>query len=143
MKEKDYEEALVYIDRVDPDLLVLAWPCGPWSPLQILNQKIPFQTAKLMQKREENKMLLRFVRDANLIQRKRRDVLLVENPRLSLAWKAPLEAFNGTFMAICDMCMFGLRIPDGPHLRKGTRLQRLPRGVRSFATRIINTRRSW
>ena len=125
MKEKDYEEALAYIDRVDPDLLVLAWPCGPWSPLQTLGQKTPFQRAKLVQKREENRMLLRFVRDASLAQRKRGGAILGENPKPSLAWKEPLieEAFSGTSMAISDMCMFGLRVPDGPHLRKRTRLQ--------------------
>ena len=26
-------EAHQYIDRVDPDFIMLAWPCGPWSPL--------------------------------------------------------------------------------------------------------------
>ena len=84
-----------------------------------------FQRAKLVQKREENRVLLRFVRDASLAQRKRGGALLGENPRPSLAWKEPLieEAFSGTSMAVCDMCMFGLRVPDGPHLRKRTRLQ--------------------
>ena len=34
MKDADYKEALDYIDRVSPDLLVIAWPCTKWSRLQ-------------------------------------------------------------------------------------------------------------
>ena len=33
--------AMAYIEAAAPDLIVLAWPCGPWSPLQALNQKTP------------------------------------------------------------------------------------------------------
>ena len=32
-------EAHDYIDKVDPDFVMLAWPCGPWSLLQNLNSK--------------------------------------------------------------------------------------------------------
>ena len=32
-------EAHQYIDRVDPDFIMLAWPCGPWSPLQKIESK--------------------------------------------------------------------------------------------------------
>ena len=125
MKSNDYAEALDYIDRVDPDLLVLAWPCGPWSPLQSLGNKTPLQRAQLQVKREENRTLLRFVRDATLAQRKRGGAVLGENPKPSLAWKEPLieEAFAGTGDSICDMCTFGLRLPQGPFLKKRTRLR--------------------
>ena len=124
MKSNDYEQALEYIDRVAPDLLVLAWPCGPWSPLQTLGRKTPLQREQLAQKREENRTLLRFVRDAALQQRQRGGALLGENPKPSLAWQEPLiqEAFQDTPSTVCDMCQFGLRLPDGPFLRKRTRL---------------------
>ena len=94
MKETNYAEALRYIA---PDLLALAWPCGPWSPLPTLGRKTPLQRAQLAQKREENPVLLRFVRDASLQQRQRGGALLGENPKPPLAWKEPLieEAFAG------------------------------------------------
>ena len=37
MKDSDYKAALDYIDRVSPDLLVVAWPCTKWSRLQTLD----------------------------------------------------------------------------------------------------------
>ena len=114
---EDYKSALEYIDRVEPDLLVLAWPCGPWSQLQGLGHKTPYQRQKLEEKRMENRTLLRFVRDAALRQRRRGGALLGENPYASLAWKEPLveEAFDGMSSCACDMCRFGLRLPkQGP-----------------------------
>lgn len=38
-KPEVQEKAMEYIRREEPDLIVLAWPCGPWSPLQELNKK--------------------------------------------------------------------------------------------------------
>lgn len=66
--------------------------------------KTPLQRVKLAQKREENRTLLRFVRDASLAQRRRGGALLGENPKPSLAWKEPLieEAFNGMPFTICE-----------------------------------------
>ena len=42
-----------YIEAAAPDLIVLAWPCGPWSPLQALNQKTPMQRRALQMKRRQ------------------------------------------------------------------------------------------
>ena len=108
MKPQDYDAALAYIDRVDPDLLVLAWPCGPWSPLQSLGMKTPLQRVKLQEKQEDNRMLLRFVRDATMAQRKRGGAILDENPNhhlhgKNLSSKKPLVA-PGTQHVICA-CM--------------------------------------
>ena len=47
------------------------WTHGPWSPLQTLGRKTPLQRVQLEHKREENRTLLRFVRDASLRQRSR------------------------------------------------------------------------
>ena len=102
------------------------WTHGPWSPLQTLGRKTPLQRVQLEHKREENRTLLRFVRDASLRQRSRGGALLGENPKPSLAWQEPLiqEAFDGMPTTTCDMCQYGLRLPEaGAFLRKRTRLQ--------------------
>ena len=124
LDEKDYNQALEYIHKVDPDLLVIAWPCTVWSPLQSFGKKTPMQRAVLAERRQEQRALLRFVRDAAHDQRKRGDALLGENPHPSLAWKEPLieEAFEGQATTRCDMCQYGLKIPTG-HIRKRTRLR--------------------
>ena len=46
LQEKDRQEALEYIDREDPDLLVLAWPCTVWSMLQTLGKKTEEQVER-------------------------------------------------------------------------------------------------
>ena len=124
LDEKDYNQALEYIHKVDPDLLVIAWPCTVWSPLQSFGKKTPMQRAVLAERRQEQRALLRFVRDAAHDQRKRGGALLGENPHPSLAWKEPLieEAFEGQATTRCDMCQYGLKIPTG-HIRKRTRLR--------------------
>ena len=139
MKSNDYAEALDYIDRVDPDLLVLAWPCGPWSPLQSLGNKTPLQRAQLQVKREENRTLLRFVRDATLAQRKRGGAVLGENPKPSLAWKEPLieEAFAGTGDSICDMRTFGLRLLEERGRSARRKSQTIPGVERTIDRRSI------
>eukprot|EP00435_Cladocopium_sp_Y103_P070035 s255_g34.t1 len=124
LKDKDYHEALQYIKQVDPDLLVIAWPCTVWSPLQSFGKKTPWQRMNLVERRKEQRKLLRFVRDAAIDQRERGGALMGENPDPSLAWKEPLieEAFEGQGVTKCDMCQFGLKIPAGP-IRKRTRLR--------------------
>ena len=124
MKDSDYKMALEYIDRVSPDLLVIAWPCTKWSRLQTMGRKSVLQLARLVTERKKQRKLLRFTRDAALRQRKRRGRVLGENPATSLAWKEPLivEAFDGLAHEVTDMCCYGLRIPGKGALRKRTRL---------------------
>ena len=37
----DRQDALRYLDQLFPDLLIIAWPCGVWSPLQVFGPKTP------------------------------------------------------------------------------------------------------
>ena len=124
MKDSDYKMALEYIDRVSPDLLVIAWPCTKWSRLQTMGRKSVLQLARLVTERKKQRKLLRFTRDAALRQRRRRGRVLGENPATSLAWKEPLivEAFDGLAHEVTDMCGYGLKIPGKGALRKRTRL---------------------
>ena len=125
LNNHDYNQALDYIDRVNPDLVVLAWPCTVWSQLQAINATTPWRRFKLAQRRKEQRKILRFVRDASRRQRRRGGAVLGENPHQSMAWKEPMiiEAFDGMESGITDMCQFGLRVPGGNLLRKRTALK--------------------
>ena len=129
LKSEDRKAALSYLEQLDPDVMVIAWPCTVWSPLQAFGNKSPWQLKKLEERREEQREILGFVRDASHDQRRRGGLLIGENPKPSLAWKEPLiiEAFDGMGSTITDMCQFGLRLPSaGPFLRKRTRLEGTP-----------------
>ena len=45
------EQAMQYIKETEPDFIVLAWPCGPWSQIQNINQRTDLQRRALRQKR--------------------------------------------------------------------------------------------
>ena len=45
------DRAMDYLREVDPDLLVVAWPCSPWSVMQNANQRTPTQKRALAWKR--------------------------------------------------------------------------------------------
>ena len=125
LNHHDYNQALDYIDRVNPDLLVLAWPCTVWSQLQAINATTPWRRSRLAQRRKEQRRILRFVRDACQRQRRRGGAVLGENPHRSRAWTEPMivEAFDGMDSGVPDMCQFKLRIPGGRLLRKRTLLK--------------------
>lgn len=119
------EEALLYLDRVQPDLRVVAWPCTVWSILQGINYPTAQDQEVLGQRRQQERPLLGFVREAVRRQRKRGGAVLGENPLTSRAWKeqAIQEAFEGLPHRRTDMCQFGLRRPDiGGFLKKPTLL---------------------
>ena len=133
LKSQDREDALNYLDQLDPDLMVIAWPCTVWSPLQAFGS---WQREKLEERREEQREALGFVRDASHDQRRRGGLLMGENPKPSLAWKEPLivEAFDGMGSVTTDMCQYGLRLPQrGPYLRKRRRLMGAPELVLPLA----------
>ena len=130
----DREAAIQYLRKADPDLLVVAWPCGPWSVLQGLGNKTPQQLHQLGLKRQKARILLRFVKQAVMEQRARGGAVLGENPVGSIAWQEPTiqEALEGLPEVITDMCQYGLKKPKEDHeaeeeyLRKRTRLRGNP-----------------
>ena len=108
------QRAFDYLKKVEPDLLVVAWPCGPWSVMQQVNQRTPQQVASLRQKRlESRRCFLSFVRQIVLWQRNRGGAVVGENPFQSLAWKQAevLDAFAGCAEAVLDQCQYGLKHP--------------------------------
>lgn len=90
------EMAKERVMKEEPFCLVLAFPCGPFSPLQYLIQ----------------------------LDSGRHCVL--ENPRPSLAWQQPeMRKFieeNDIFGAVFDQCRFGLRGASGKLHRKATQV---------------------
>ena len=117
-------EAHQYIDRVDPDFIMLAWPCGPWSPLQRLNQKTWTQREALKHKQNTSKKLLKFSAQVSLKRQRNGRAILGENPLPSLAWKQEdiIDGFGGLAEGICDQCQYGLRHPENKMpLKKATR----------------------
>ena len=114
LQEKDRKEALEYIDREDPDLLVLAWPCTVWSTLQTLGKKTEEQLQRLAERRQEQRILLDFCFEASKRQRSRGGALLGENPWTSKAWKeeAIIRAFEKMSHGCTEMCAYGLKKPQ-------------------------------
>lgn len=125
-KSEDRAEAFQYLVRSEPDLLVLAWPCTVWSPLQFLGHMTEERHHRLMVRQQEDRdSFLTLVHDMTKFQRSRGRAHLGENPFQSRAWKEPLiqAAYEGEGYGRVDMCRYGLRRPDTKELlKKPTRL---------------------
>ena len=124
-KPSDIRAALEYIDRENPDLLMIAWPCKKWSGMQNMNMRTEVQIECLEATRlQERKTFLSFTRQAVLKQRARNKAVLGENPLRSKAWKTPeiTDAFEGLPEAVIDQCAYGLVHPEnGIPIQKTTR----------------------
>ena len=84
------DKAMCYIQEVEPDLLMIAWPCGPWSPLQNISVRTEAQKLTLKRKRlQARRTVLSFTRRAALWQRHRGALVFGENPARSKAWSTP------------------------------------------------------
>ena len=120
------ERAMEHLQEVSPDLLMLAWPCSPWSILQNANQRTPTQRRQLRIRRlRARRTLLAFTRRAMLWQRRRGKAVAAENPATSRAWDTPeiAEATDGLTMARFDQCQMGLCHPEnGKPLKKLTQI---------------------
>lgn len=132
LEESDRHQALEYLAKEDPDLLVLAWPCTFWSVLQEMGIKTEEQRERLMENRMEQRTILNFVCEACQQQRARGGAVLGENPHTSRAWReeAIIHAFEGMGETVTDMCQYGLKKPKSEDyrqkalfLRKRTRLR--------------------
>ena len=119
--EHHRKKGILKVKETKPYLVILAFPCGPWSQLQALNP-----AHDLQRMREEALILVQFAIEVAQLQLRGKRHYLMENPRGSLAWK--LEVLQ-TFMletdaltVTVDMCRFGLRALDGELHRKATQL---------------------
>ena len=105
----------------DPFCLVLAFPCGPWSPLTRLRA-----SSTLDERRKEGEVLLDFALILARIQLRRGCHFLIENPKGSMAWALPqmLRFLEETGCAVVDFdqCRFRLKSLRGFLHKKPTRI---------------------
>ena len=123
----DSTDALQYVARAQPDLLVVAWPSTAWSPLQYYNHEMTAERLDVLRSRQQPDRddCLSFVREVIKLQRLQGRACLGENPSRSHAWHEPYiqTAFDGEASGITHMCAFGLKHPESHLLlKKPTRL---------------------
>ena len=121
-KPSEQKRVLDFIDREQPDLILLAPPCGDYSPLQNIMPKCPMKrwrkTQRLLWKRMKSKPLWKFTRKimkARLNGSLKVRLVGVENPKNSAAWK--LYDIPG-YPAHIDQCRFRLRLFGGKRFAK-------------------------
>ena len=120
-KASGRREAEAYLRRSDPDLVVCAWPCSPWSQMQRTNRRTPRQRSKLAKTREKHRRsILTFVHLVVKHQRMKRRCCLGENPKSSDAWQEPAiaKAFEGYPECVTHACVWNKRRPDNHILIK-------------------------
>ncbi|CAL1166460.1 unnamed protein product [Cladocopium goreaui] len=109
------------IAKEKPYLLVLAFPCGPWSALMRLNP-----AHDLAQKRAEGIQLIRFALELAEEQLKQGRHFLLENPLTAESWSVDeLRQFLQRLechQAIFDQCRFNLRGSSGLLHKKATKI---------------------
>ena len=128
---KDRGRARDYLRTMDPDFLFIAFPCGPWSRLQKLNAKTPYQCRRLAEKQRESRDLLVFTEELVYYQRDRGRAVGAENPESAASWNQPplLSAFSGRDMreVTTDMCYHGKQRPDTKeYIQKPTKVKGTP-----------------
>ncbi|CAK9106138.1 Uncharacterized protein SCF082_LOCUS49439 [Durusdinium trenchii] len=106
--QEDQIAAFEVLKRTKPYVVVLAFPCGPWSSLQFLNP-----AANLAGMREEALSLIAFAIRVAEFQVAHGRHYVMENPRNSMAWRLPtLQDFvlrTHALEVVLDMCCFNLR----------------------------------
>ena len=106
-----------------PKLLVLCPPCtwaGGWFHLNSLYM----DPVERQQKERLTRLFLNFCAELAETQLEKGGRVLFEHPVGSLAWSLPRwqRLAERMHQVDLDMCCFGLRVPDGPLIKKATRL---------------------
>eukprot|EP00435_Cladocopium_sp_Y103_P018581 s757_g4.t1 len=117
--EADRERAKKIVKEERPFFLMIAFPCGPFSPLLRLNSK-----CDLARIQAEGEVLLKFALELADIQVEGGRHYMLENPQPSGAWTHPeMTKFldeHDHHLACFHQCRFGLRGAFGLH-RKATK----------------------
>ena len=115
----DRAAAIKWVKKHKPFFLVLAFPCGPWSPLMRLNP-----AHDLAEKQEVGLELIRFAIELSEIQLEGKRHFLMENPTPSSCWKLPemIKFLEEHFVHLArfDQCRFDLKSATGNFHRKST-----------------------
>ena len=117
--------------KTRPDVVVIAWPCNPWSSWQHINlakaEGDKARLEKILKVRRAHRKLTKFCSEVMKWQAARGAYFVCENPVQSEAWKLPefswLFSTTGVTTWVTDMCQYNLRDPvSGLYYRKATRL---------------------
>ena len=123
--------AIELVKKEKPYFLVIAFPCGPWSPLQNLSS-LP---AAVAIRQEKAMPLVTFACRLARLQMDAGRHFVMENPLGSRAWTTPpllsLRRDLRTREVSVDMCRFDLRGPLGLRHKKPTRILTSSQSVRS------------
>ncbi len=102
------------IKKMKPFALVLAFPCGPWSPLmELVVNRDRARALRLQRRRRKQQILVDYAVDKSLDQLAKGRRFLIENPSRSLAWKKCPRLKRmvdnaerlGLFLVEMDQCM--------------------------------------
>ena len=120
-RELDRRAAYKWVEVNKPYFLMIAYPCGPWSPLMRLNAPHDLQ-----QRQEEGRELIRFALRLARLQRRNGRHFALENPIGSGSWSLPemvkfLEELE-VKIARFDQCRYNLRSEKGMLHRKRTQI---------------------
>ena len=125
-KHADRQRCLETIRKEKPFMLVIAFPCGPWSPVKrLFSSGNAMRRLVLRRQRRRAKQLVDFAVELALEQERRGDHYVLENPDQSAAWDmvGPLRQLRerGALSVRFDQCRLGLRGASGSLHRKRTR----------------------
>ena len=125
-------DAWALLEREDPDVVTLAWPCTDWSLMQNLNLNRPEYWKRLLLRRQKSVKMIKFSADVATWQNKRHRPLrpkffLAENPWSSRAWQTRpgrrIQTLPRAKTRKIDQCTLGLKDPQSGHrLKKCTRI---------------------
>ena len=75
------------VEKANPDVIVFAWPCSPWSQKQNLNNHVPGHKDKVKNQRALHLQLLDFAEWCARRHTANGKLFLGENPLPSAAWQ--------------------------------------------------------
>ena len=120
-KSSDRQAMRETVKNRKPDLLVLCPPCtwaGGWFHLN----KKHMSDEELREKKILTQLFINFCKELIKIQLSNGGRVMFEHPRDSVAWELLEELSSQLHTVDLHMCRFGLRVPQGPLIRKATRL---------------------
>ena len=119
--EEHRRAAKLVLRQTKPYLLVLAFPCGPWSLLMNLNPNVNVEKIRAMAKE-----LVDFAAEMAWEQLASGRHFMLENPLTSSAWQLEsllrLRQSDRVLSVVIDQCQFGLKNADGEFHRKATQI---------------------
>ena len=115
------QDLFAYLNKFKPDVVVMAPPCKGFGPWIHLNRIINAEAVRAA--RRDGVPLATLCAEVAEFQLSCGNHFIIEQPRTSLMFQLPSwkELAKIAHVAVCDQCRFGLKNPDGTHLKKPTK----------------------